>query len=270
MQMRIAFAVATAWEPDLLIIDEALAVGDLYFQIKSFNRIKALRQQGMSLVIVSHDHNAILTLCDRCLVLENGSAAYFGQPEQALDFYNAIIAPEISRAQVLPARSQRELAARSGDGRAQIENVAVTDDCGNLIDTVGVGQQIIFRCKITVHANLERLVVGFSVRNKLGQVIYGSNTKLTDQVATELRSGDFIQVEIFFHANLGVGMYSLQLALVDNEHHLDNNYDWVNHAAEFQVVNPTGPRFEGLLFTEATFKLQRSGPSRWDSPAPPI
>ena len=72
MQMRVTFSVATAFKPDLLIVDEALSVGDSYFQHKSFNRIREFQSQGCSLLIVSHDRSAVQALCDRAILLEQG------------------------------------------------------------------------------------------------------------------------------------------------------------------------------------------------------
>jgi len=92
MQVRLAFSVATVQRPDILIVDEALSVGDAYFQHKSFNRIREFREQSTTLLIVSHDRSAIQSLCDRAVLLERGFVIKDGYPEEVMDFYNAIIA----------------------------------------------------------------------------------------------------------------------------------------------------------------------------------
>lgn len=92
MQVRVAFAVATAFRPDLLIVDEALSVGDSYFQHKSFERIRGFRTQGTTLLIVSHDRNAIQAICDRAILLERGRVLKDGEPEAVMDYYNAVVA----------------------------------------------------------------------------------------------------------------------------------------------------------------------------------
>jgi len=93
MQVRVAFAVATAFRPEVLIVDEALAVGDAYFQHKSFQRIRQFREQGTTLLIVSHDRSAVQTLCDRAILLEKGVLVRDADPESVLDYYNALLAP---------------------------------------------------------------------------------------------------------------------------------------------------------------------------------
>jgi lipopolysaccharide transport system ATP-binding protein len=92
MQMRLAFSVATARRPDILIVDEALSVGDSYFQHKSFERIREFRRGGTTLLIVSHDRTAIQTICDRAILLEGGLLVKEGLPVDVLDYYNALMA----------------------------------------------------------------------------------------------------------------------------------------------------------------------------------
>jgi len=92
MQVRLAFSVATAVRPEILIVDEALSVGDAYFQHKSFDRIRAFREQGTTLLFVSHDPGAVKTLCNRAILIDQGRIAQEGAPDEVLDYYNAMIA----------------------------------------------------------------------------------------------------------------------------------------------------------------------------------
>src|SRR3546814_7776618 len=92
MQMRLAFSVATAQRPDVLIVDEALSVGDTYFQHKSFDRIREFRKQGTTLLIVSHDKQAIQSICDRAILISDGRLAMGGEHEAVVAYYKAMIA----------------------------------------------------------------------------------------------------------------------------------------------------------------------------------
>jgi len=92
MQMRLAFSVATAHRPDVLIVDEALSVGDAYFQHKSFARIREFRERGTTLLLVSHDKGAIQAICDRAILLNSGRLVREGEPEEVMDYYNAFAA----------------------------------------------------------------------------------------------------------------------------------------------------------------------------------
>ena len=91
MQMRVAFSVATAFKPDLLIVDEALSVGDSYFQHKSFDRIRQFRNEGVSIMLVTHGMGDVRTLCDRVILLDKGNVLKDGQPDEVVDYYNALI-----------------------------------------------------------------------------------------------------------------------------------------------------------------------------------
>jgi lipopolysaccharide transport system ATP-binding protein len=92
MQVRVAFAVATAYRPEILIIDEALSVGDSYFQHKSFARIRSFREEGTTLLVVSHDPTTVKLLCDRAILLDQGIAVKEGGPEEVMDYYNVLVA----------------------------------------------------------------------------------------------------------------------------------------------------------------------------------
>jgi lipopolysaccharide transport system ATP-binding protein len=127
MQMRVAVAVATAVRPDLLNVDEALSVGDAYFQHKSFARIRAFREQGTALLIVSHDRSAVQQLCDRALLLDGGRLVKDGAATEVLDYYNALVAErENSRIEVTRGDDGRARTV-SGTGEAEVEALSL---CG--------------------------------------------------------------------------------------------------------------------------------------------
>lgn len=117
MQMRVAFAVATAFRPEILIIDEALSVGDSYFQHKSFSRIKEFQKAGTTLLIVSHDRGAIQALCNRAILLDGGTVIKDGPPEEVMDYYNAIIAQKENATVEVQTLQDGSVQTRSGSGK---------------------------------------------------------------------------------------------------------------------------------------------------------
>ena len=125
MQVRLAFAIATAIRPDVLIVDEALSVGDAYFQHKSFERIRKFREQGTTLLIVSHDKQAIQSLCDRAILLHQGSIASQGRPEAVMDYYNAILAEKQEQSIVQSESDDGRVQTISGTGEAKCESIAL-------------------------------------------------------------------------------------------------------------------------------------------------
>jgi lipopolysaccharide transport system ATP-binding protein len=245
MQMRIAFAVATAVRPDLLIVDEALSVGDAYFQHKSFARIRAYREQGTALLIVSHDPGAVKQLCDRALLLEDGRLLRDGRPDEVLDFYNALIAErENSQIEVTRADDGRARTV-SGTGEAVVESLALCDPAGMPLAVVPVGAEVELRVRVRVNASVPRLVLGYMLKDRLGQVAFGTNTHHTGQAVGPLSAGDVVDYRVCFPMNLGAGTYSVSTALVSNDAHLERNYEWRDLALLFTVANVGQPTFVG-------------------------
>ena len=113
MQARLAFAVATAQRPEILIVDEALSVGDAYFQHKSFDRIRQFTRQGTTLLLVSHDKQAIQSICNRAILLDGGKVAMQGEPDAVMDYYNAMLAAHQTSRSAAILRTMRSYLARA-------------------------------------------------------------------------------------------------------------------------------------------------------------
>jgi lipopolysaccharide transport system ATP-binding protein len=255
MQMRLAFSVATARRPDVLIVDEALAVGDAYFQHKSFARIRAYRDQGTTLLIVSHDRAAIQSLCDRAILLEGGFVVRDGDPEEVLDFYNALIAEKEQRTVEVTRLRDGRAQTRSGTGEATVTDIRLVAECGARVERVRVGQPVSLRVEVKTHAPIERLIFGYGIRDRLGQVIFGINTELTAQPLVDVPAGATVVYEVGFRANLGSGSYSVQTALCSSDTHLIDNYEWRDLALVFEVVNVDKPVFVGSSWMDVEIRV---------------
>jgi lipopolysaccharide transport system ATP-binding protein len=256
MQMRVAFAVATAWRPEILIVDEALSVGDAYFQHKSYGRIREFREQGTTLLIVSHDRSAIQSLCDRAILLEQGAVIKDGDPEGVFDFYNAIIAERESCTVEVNKLDNGKAQTTSGTGEARVEEIALYNSKGEMAEHVGVGEQVELHVKVKVRRPVETLVLGYGIKDRLGQVMYGTNTWHTGQVIHKPQPGDEYLFVITFPVNLGVGSYSVQTALVDRDTHLTANYEWRDMALVFNVINIDKTQFAGCLWNEPRIAIE--------------
>lgn len=254
MQMRVAFAVATAFRPELLIVDEALSVGDVYFQHKSFARIREFQDQGTSLLIVSHDRGAIQGLCSRAILLEGGRVSKDGRPEEVMDFYNAMIAEKENATLEVRQLEDGAVQTLSGTGEVRTEDIMLLDAQGRAVEFVDVGEQVTLRVIARTHAPIPRLVFGYGIRNRLGQVMYGTNTELIPQVLLDVPQGAVLTFEATFNADLGQGSYSVQTAFVSTGNHLENNYEWRDLALVFNVVNLRRAHFEGLAWIEPVLR----------------
>ncbi|TKR29713.1 ABC transporter ATP-binding protein [Luteimonas gilva] len=255
MQMRVAFSVATAVRPDILIVDEALSVGDAYFVHKCFQRIREFREAGTTLLIVSHDPTAIQSLCDRAILLDDGRMVLDGEPQQVFDYYNALVAEKENRTVRTERSSSGRIVTQSGTGEAVIEDVALTDGGGLPVEYIGVGQAAALRVRARVVQGIERLVFGYTIRDHLGRPMFGTNTHYTDQPCQHLKSGDRVEFVVRFPMNLGPGTYSVSVALTSAETHLVNNYQWRDLALVFTVANIGLPPFVGSAWIPAAIEV---------------
>lgn len=245
MQMRLAFSVATAIRPDILIVDEALSVGDAYFQHKSFDRIRSFREQGTTLLLVSHDRQAIQSVCDRAILLNAGRIELEGPPEQVMDYYNALLAEKSNSQLQQWQQDDGRVQTVSGTGEAGVSQIQLLNDVGQPVDSINVGEAVVLRVVADIHQHIPRLVLGYGLKDRLGQVMYGTNTHFTDGVLSDLKAGQQVTFDIAFSANLGPGSYSVQTALVSTDTHLVDNYEWRDLALVFSVINIDKHHFAG-------------------------
>lgn len=258
MQVRVAFSVATAFRPDFLIIDEALSVGDAYFQHKSFERIRQFQKQGTSLLIVSHDAAAIQSLCTRAILLEQGRVIRDGGPQDVLDYYNALIAEHENQTVRESAHASGRQQVTSGTGEAAVESLALYDASGLPVEHINVGDQIELRLAVRIYADIPRLVLGYMIKDRLGQPVFGTNTHHTEQALENMRAGQVVEYRARFAMNVGPGSYSVSTALVSNETHLVNNYEWRDLALVFTVSNIDKPYFVGTSWMPPEIEVLQS------------
>lgn len=257
MQLRVAFGVVTAYRPEILIVDEALSVGDAYFQHKSLARVKEFQEQGTTLLLVSHDRGAIQAICDRAILLEKGAVIKDGNPEEVMDFYNALIAEKENSTVKQVLKEDGKVETVSGTGEATVEEIGLYDAKGEIVEFVGVGDKVELRIKVKVHKDIESLVLGYGIKDRLGQVMYGTNTWHTKQAIENSKKGEIYSFKLSFSANLGAGSYSIQTALVDKDTHLTANYEWKDLALVFNVINIDKTEFAGCLWNEPTIKVEK-------------
>jgi lipopolysaccharide transport system ATP-binding protein len=251
MQVRLAFSVATVQRPDLLIIDEALSVGDSYFQHKSFERIRSFRRAGTTLLIVSHDRIAIQSICDRAILLDGGRLAMSGKPEAVLDYYHALMAGREMGTVRQTALSDGSVQTVSGTGEARIATLSMRDENDQPIEIVQVGQAVVLHIEVDICQPVDRLVVGFMIKDRFGQPMYGINTHRSQQVMTDLAPGERVSFYFRFSMRLGQGNYSMSFSLSRFDSHLDKNYEWRDYGLIFQVINTSREDFVGCAWLDA-------------------
>ena len=258
MQMRLAFSVATAVRPDILVIDEALSVGDAYFQHKSFDRIRQFQNQGSTLLIVSHDKAAIQSICSRAILINGGHLAYEGKPEEVMNYYNALLADKANHEIEFNQTDEGETQIISGSGEASIIGVRLLDEMECPIEVLGVGQTAILQVEVCANKDLAELVLGYVIKDRLGQAIFGTNSYQLKQILLDIKKDNVFRFNFRFSGNLGEGSYSIAVALHSDKTHISNNYEWRELAVVFSVVNMGHLEFLGSSWIPPQLEIQRT------------
>ncbi len=249
MRLRLAFALATIERPDILLIDEALSVGDAYFQQKCMHRIRTFQAEGSTLLLVSHDPAAVNTLCDRATLLADGLAIREGGPREVLEYYNAWLAERTQSHNIVQHRHDggRNASTRSGNQRARIEDVRLLAG-GAPRDQFIIGEELRIELEASAVEELEDLTVGISIRDRLGNEVFGTNTHLLGISAPPVLPGARFVASFCLPVNLGPGDYSMTAALHAGRVHVQNSYDWWDNVCVFKVLPAGAPTFQGTTY----------------------
>lgn len=226
MMVRLAFSVAIHVEPDILIVDEALSVGDAYFQAKCAKMIQGIIAAGSTVLFVSHDTASVKSLCSRALLLESGCSQYFGDVSTAVEkYYSALI--ERQRTERCSAESAEQTAAisyeftdgaesfqtlasfqRIQNGVAEFINVTLLNESGQIIESVDFGQKVILRQVVRILKNVSSLGLAYHIRDKNGQDIIYSDTGIEgNKHLVDPQAGSLYVIEWAFNAHLREGAY---------------------------------------------------------------
>ena len=257
MYVRLAFAIAASVEPDILVVDEALAVGDAVFQHRCIRRIKELHDRGSTILFVSHDTAAVRALCDRAILLNAGRMIADGNPADVLNDYQRIV---MEREEAYDADTAVEESAgenggrapvqytyRHGDGSASIIKTELCDSAGRPVQIVETGAPLTANVTVRFNKEVEAPVIGFLIRNRLGIHAYGTNTKEQEIKLGTIGSGEVVSIRFSFRCWLGIDDYSISFAVHSAE---GQAYDWVDGALFFRVVSATVT--EGVANLNAT------------------
>jgi lipopolysaccharide transport system ATP-binding protein len=246
MYVRLAFAIAASVEPDILIIDEALAVGDAVFQHRCLRRINELHERGATVLFVSHDAGAVRALCSRAILLKAGRVIADGKPAEVLNLYQKIIMEreqayeaEAGAQSSKPAETHERLAPvscayRHGDGSAEIVGAELTDARQTRVEIVQSGEPLTLRMLARFNHDVDDPVIGFLIRNSHGIHAYGTNTKEQQIDFGVVRKGEVIEVNFAFECWLGIDQYTISLAV-----HSDDGkaFDWLDAALFLKVTS---------------------------------
>ncbi len=258
MHVRLAFSVAASVSPDVLVVDEVLAVGDAYFQQKCVQRIREFRDRGVTILFVSHDPTAVKTLCDRALLLHDGEIADDGPPAKVLEHYNAVIARKKADSDYLALEeSQVSRGRRSGTFASLVTEVELLDERDQPLRAVLAGTEATLRLRVFFFEPLHEPTVGVLIRDRLGNEVWGTNTWYWRLATGDWRPGEMLELRIRTKLRLGVGEYSVAAAVHTGEVHVFDPYDWLEGALVFAVVASDDRRTVGVAQLEPVIEVVR-------------
>jgi lipopolysaccharide transport system ATP-binding protein len=251
MAVRLAFAVAIHVQPEILLVDEALAVGDIYFRQRCLRKVHELRARGVTILFVSHAISDVKAVGDRTLWLHQGTIRELGQTDKVVDRYLAAMVEKDSRyvsvqratrAQGDPIRPPEVVTTipnidhRHGDGRAEILGIAILDAFGRPTPFLDPLSTVIVRISVRAREPISRPNVGFMLRNHLGIDFAGTNTLREGAELPPLITGDVLTVD--FHLDLPElypASFSFSPAIADGELHGYKMCDWIDNAVTLQM-----------------------------------
>ncbi len=257
MAVRLAFSVAIHVDPDILLVDEALAVGDIYFRQRCMRKVHELRQKGVTILFVSHAIGDVKAIGDRTMWLDNGTIRAIGETENVVSQYLAYMVEKDSRFLELGPRAQEQPTAaniapeiiesipnidhRYGDGRAEIVGIAVLNDLGNKLHLMEPGKPVVIRISARAKDAVMNPNIGFMMRNHLGVDFAGTNTLREGHQLVELWPGDTVTVD--FHITLPElypASFSFSPAIADGNLSHYKMCDWIDNALTLQMGHGEG------------------------------
>jgi homopolymeric O-antigen transport system ATP-binding protein len=254
MVVRLAFAVAINVDPEILLVDEALAVGDIYFRQRCMRKVHELRSRGITILFVSHAVADVKAIGDRVLWLEHGRMVEMGEPEKVISKYLAAMTQKDSRYLQLKAvaEEKRPVSAavtapevvytipnidhRYGDGRAEVIGIAIIDEHGERLHMLEPLTRIVVRISVRAKADLPMPMVGFMLRNQLGIDFSGTNTAREGYELPAMQDGDIYTVD--FHVDLPElypASFSFSPAIADGTLTGYSMCDWIDNAVAMQM-----------------------------------
>lgn len=215
MFVRLAFAVAINIEPEILIVDEALSVGDVFFQAKCYRKFEEFKEQGKTIVFVSHDLSSISKYCDRVFLLNQGNLLGEGKPKEMIDAYKRVLVGQYEDAgeEKAEAEAENPSALEYGNGQAQILEYYMTDDRGVRTCAIIKGSEFTIHMKVKFTEKIPAPIFAFSIKNVLGVEITGTNTMIEKAFLEGVEPGQVKEITFTQKMSLQGGEYLLSLGV---------------------------------------------------------
>jgi lipopolysaccharide transport system ATP-binding protein len=261
MHVRLAFSVATALRPDVLIVDEALAVGDIYFQQKCFERLASFRKQGTTLLLVSHAMPTIVQMCDRAILLRKGDLEFDGSTKEATDLYQAdvLISLDKRKSDLAVEKRGAGTAGNLTTTSATLTSVRTFDSAGQESQTLFSESEAEIRIAYRIERDLDDPHVGFKIRDRYGRVLFETNSYCMGITPGHRKAGAILTASFRFEMLLAAGDYTVTAGLANRgfaEGSFEEALSFEHDVHAFTVVHPAQAiRWLGAIHLRPTLSL---------------
>jgi lipopolysaccharide transport system ATP-binding protein len=237
MYVRLAFSTAIHVDPEVLIVDEALAVGDAIFASRCVQKFEELRRKNVTVLLVSHDLGLIKRLADRAAFMLDGRIVMQGAPKDAVNRYVGFVldrerASKERSAGLLEESIATKSSFRHGDGASRVMDVRILNSTGETCHVFRPGESIILRIRAAFQKPVSNPVVGILIRNRIGMDIFGTNTRLESADLGDFESGEEIEVEFELDCLLSRQEYTVTVAV---QYWNGLSQDWLDDVIDFRV-----------------------------------
>lgn len=253
MRMRLAFSIAIFSKPQILIVDEALSVGDAHFSAKCTNALKQKKEENLSVIYVSHDLNSLKILCDRVILLDKGSILEQGDPENVINTYNFLISKLNDDSLTYATKDKKTNSF--GLFNIEIKKVAIKG-VKSQTNIITSGEKAKITLFITSKENEQNMTIGIMIRDKFGQDIFGTNT-FYHNIKVDFEAGKSYLCEFDMKLDLGIGKYSITAAVHKDKFHLDYCSHWIDKAEDFEIISDKDYNFAGICRLYPTITLKQ-------------
>jgi homopolymeric O-antigen transport system ATP-binding protein len=270
MYVRLAFAVAVTLDPDVLLIDEVLAVGDAYFQHKCTRKIREFQERGKTMVYVTHDIESVSNICHQAIIIDYSHLLARGEPGDITSQYLALIDGREQEHAIMQTRDNRsdriditpgsgpESYSRYGSKEAEITSIEILDKDDSPRTHFMAGEEFTIKFHVYFHKDVDKFILGNIFKNKWGFNVFGTNNQWFGLPDINFRMGDNCVVTFHHRAEFATGTYSINpAASLATGRDTYRTLDWINNAEIIHIRNSR--RISGYIELPTKIEIDRTG-----------
>ncbi|GGI46250.1 ABC transporter ATP-binding protein [Paenibacillus marchantiophytorum] len=277
MYVRLAFSLYASLEPDIYVVDEALSVGDIFFQQKCFDFLQQLKANGAAIILVTHDMQSVKKYCDRVFILNNGKVTNEGNPLEMVNiFYSSskhkLLDRKLNGEQIdlntlkisnidIPEESKQNIrnavGIRRGDGKVKIIGAIICDLDGKEVKTAYTGDNIILNIFAEIEEDVADLAFTYQMADRHNTVVFGQSSYMLTKNILSASKGNIIRASFNIEMNLFQGLYTVMVGATDCQTEVSNMiYDLIEGCMTLEIMKPSWRSFHGVALMNSSFEIE--------------